>query len=472
MRAALGPTMVCAGLWLLAPSGRAAPPQTPTTDARGLGPADFAGQPSRAAMQSAPLVLGETIIAAHWDAQHGGTLVGEKRLYVVREDGTWRAREWPDEVRPHAVVMLGERLAFVGEPGALYVRADAEHFDHILVSGIDDRTRNLAWRRAWLNLDKQQLWVLAGADRLLRIDLTLERNTGDATTFPIPHEGSTRGQPQLIGEPGGPDRPDKVAVAVGASVFAWRDGEVVEVGRHEAPVTELSFVGEATVVASAKSPDSEQPQAREFSLAPRHDESPTQLTAHDQRVFDTITRADRAADRVKTRPGGDTFWFPTVRMGPALELRFDDPVAAFGMDVGVGVLLAPPSSDGHQRGHALRPVEPWFWPEIGYSYSTDARSLSHSVFAGVGFGVGNDFVAGYYKPRGVLGRFDQGPRAGLRHGLSVQAFWGALGIEFSHGVAFFDDSSDAGLPPVRHDLRIGLDINLVPFVWALTLLRN
>src|SRR5690606_20823020 len=110
------------------------------------------------------------------------------------------------------------------------------------------------------------------------------------------------------------------------------------------------------------------------------------------------------------------------------------------------------------------------WPELGYAYSGDPRGLGHGVFAGLGFGVGNDFVAGYYKPRLVGGAFDRGGGLGLRHGVSAQAFWGAVGLELSHGLAFAGTVAEAAGP--THDLRLSLDVNLVPIVWAIILLSG
>ena len=427
-------------------TGRAAPPSSapeagPATD---WSAEDFAGAGSAALRASAPLVFGEKVIAAHRRGD-GGVLIGKKALYRVDGAGAWTTTAWAEGFEPGVSFELGADLWVTGTPGGLW-RIAPEGVEALELSGLRRATLELPWRAAWPDATSAEVWVLADYQRLLRISI----DDAQVRSYRVPAAAQgQRGAGPIRMEGRRLEGETQLLLSIGPRVFVWREGELRELESLPANPERLELgpgpdegrarVGE-TAVPLSLGPREEGPELSEI------DEGPLGFQA-----------------RVKTRrPADSPFWFPTLRVSPAVELRFASPVPAFGLELGVGTLLAPPSGRGPERRHATKTVEAWFWPELGYSWSSDARSLGHAAFAGVGFGVGNDFVAGYYKPRVLVGAFDRGVDPGLRHGVSAQAFWGALGLELSHGMAF----AEAG---VGHDLRVSLDLNLLAIGFALIL---
>ena len=281
-------------------------------------------------------------------------------------------------------------------------------------------------------------------------------------------------------------------MVMGEGVYHFDGREVLPLAKFDAPVESVAFAGVDQVSVRV---DGETTQLPLAPLRANALEGPelADLNPQDGRALAANERRELYRAQQKAMLGADTFWFPSFRVSPGVAFPIgsrvpqdgpgddseapDGDAAARGphyaMDLAAGVLLAPPSGDKYLRGHGVRSIEAWFWPEIGYTWRPDAPGFEHAATAGLGFGVGNDFLAGYYKPRGVLGMRglfgddamgeggDQGMRRlfpGMRHGVSAQALWGAVGLEASHGMVFADG--------VHHDLRLSLDINLAPWVWA------
>ena len=112
-------------------------------------------------------------------------------------------------------------------------------------------------------------------------------------------------------------------------------------------------------------------------------------------------------------------------------------------------------------GHCAveRGATTWFWPEIGYAYASHPRRGRNMATMGVGFGFGNDLVAGFYTPRFVVGSARGESAVGLRHGVGVHGGWGILGLEFQHGMVHVQDRG------LEHDLRGLVSLNLAPLIW-------
>ena len=486
----------------------------PTKALRALSAADF-GRDADSQLD-APLVFGDEERARLWDEVGGrGWLFAEKRWYVYDAAAqTWTSHPWPKDFSALDASFVGEDLYVVGESGGLLRRVDERHFDRRVISGVDPRTRRLDFQRIWARPSGDRMWILAGLDRLVAVDLP----SGVSVVYPIPvADGGAHaaaGQPCLIGrvDEGG-EGGDVVVVSTGPAIYRHRHGEVVHLASMDASVEALAFapdgvsvearlaeapldgapLGDEAADGSSDDPSTDAGDAtrastdarstlesttHNVSLEPPARDEGAPLSRDDDRLMDAMSRRDNRSENLRKGPAAETFWFPSLRISPGIDMRFDEPRASYGMEVGLGVMLAPRTDRDPDFRHGSRATALWLWPELGYAYAADARGLGHGLFAGLGVGVGNDFVTGYYKPRVVVGAFDRGAEFGFRHGLSAQTFWGVVGLELSHGMAFgrlppeVVAATDATDARTRHDLRLALDVNLVPLVWAVILLAR
>jgi hypothetical protein len=430
----------------------------------------------------APMMRGDELVAA-LEAPGGGLAVGRRQLYQF-EQGSWTAypysRESPRKLSVNGALFVGSDLFLVGDRGLLLRRRDARNFDRVVLDGLDPRTRGLDWLGAWATPSGHRLYVRAGYDRLLQIEL----ESGHTRIFHVPRQGSgsaasAAGRPLITGRAGSAD--DEVLLVMGRGVYFFDGRELRPLASFDEDISQIAFAGPERV--SVKVGDA----LVDLPLTGA-EEDHVQLGAlspHDERALAAAQRREAYRRQQQQMLAADTFWFPTLRVAPGVQVELGDESFGrreskqthFAMDLGLGVLLAPPSGDKYERGHGVEPVEAWFWPELGYTWSPGAPGFAHAAFLGLGFGVGNDFVAGYYKPRGVLGfgpgeaglapMVTQAPGGlgpedrlfpGLRHGLSAQLAWGTLGAEVSHGMVWADG--------MHHDLRFSLDVNLAPLIWA------
>ena len=140
------------------------------------------------------------------------------------------------------------------------------------------------------------------------------------------------------------------------------------------------------------------------------------------------------------------------KMGPSWTVAPGGakPRTSFSLDAGAGVLIAPfePTDD---------PTF-WVWPQAGYTLDTHPDHVHHGAYLANGFGVGSSIIAGYYTPGFLVGGSDGDLMVGFRHGVSAQALWGAVGVEFRHQFQGVGGSPE-------HDLGLMFSLNLAPLIW-------
>jgi hypothetical protein len=147
--------------------------------------------------------------------------------------------------------------------------------------------------------------------------------------------------------------------------------------------------------------------------------------------------------------------------GAAHPLPATGPVAEHATDVSIGVLLAAPlperASFGQSRFLYLA-------PQLGYGVGLSQPAYTHLLLAGLGVGYGTPLIYGMYTPRFVAGSALARGAVGVRHGLSLQALYGAIGVEVAH--EWLAVSTDAGAGG-QHDLRLMFQTNILAVVAAI-----
>jgi hypothetical protein len=174
-----------------------------------------------------------------------------------------------------------------------------------------------------------------------------------------------------------------------------------------------------------------------------------------------IVAAAGSANPAFAGPRSGVEWMPSLRVSPGVNVALGDtgPAsrASFGVEVDAGALIAPPAF--RRDGREMKPG-PWVWPMVGYQWIA-TPGVGHGVSSGLGVGYGTDFFAVFYTPRFVLGGLgsDDGIDPGVRHGPSLQGFWGTLGLELTHGMHF--------RATTRHDVRAALNVNVAMIVFLI-----
>jgi hypothetical protein len=436
-----------------------------------------------------PLVEGDKLRAVVVDAS--GTLyaIGEERALYLRGTNRWWIYPFPTRMRPlAAAVSPGGQVYIVGRDGLLVRFRDGE-WDRPLVPGLSPESIQAPWYDVWYSAVTETLWVRAGRDRLLELefgdqrDVTEAEAEGDAARKPnLEGKGGdagpelasadlrrsgivpTREHPIPVGAPAQGEAPasftaitgvssaagDRVVMSAADRIWLWDKGRFVLIAEDVGVVHDLALdEGDNAVWVAARDGLVRLPLR---AVAEQREDQ--QLNPEDMKLLERLRRRD--AWRLRNADAPRFFWMPTLRVDNGVVFPIAaDPVVGYSLEIGAGAMLAPLSRD---RGPLL-----WVWPELAYRYETHPTRGGHLFDLGVGVGFGTHLIAAYYRPRLVFGGIDQdrgsGPGVyGLRHGVSLQALWGVLGIEFSQQ---FLGSNQGPL----HDLRLGFSINLAPLIW-------
>jgi hypothetical protein len=440
-----------------------------------------------------PLLEGDKLRAVVVDA--GGTLyaIGDDRALYQRGTSRWYIYPFPTRMRPlAAAVSPGGQVYIVGRDGLLVRFRDGE-WDRPLVPGLSPESIRAPWYDVWYSAVTQTLWVRAGRDRLLELELGEQRAVTEAEGEAAkraqgPLSGGKRGQagddePELasaelhlsgtvptrehpipVGAPAEGEAPagftaitgvssaagDRVVMSAADRIWLWDKGRFVLIAEDVGIVHDLALdEGDNAVWVAARDGLDRIPLR---AVAEQREDK--QLNAEDMKLLERLRRRD--AWRLRNADAPRFFWMPTLRVDNGLVFPIAaDPALGYSLEIGAGAMLAPLSRD---RGPLL-----WIWPEVAYRYETHPTRGGHLADLGVGVGFGTHLIAAYYRPRLVFGGIDQGGNSGpavygLRHGVSLQALWGVFGIEFSQQ---FLGSNRGPL----HDLRLGFSINLAPLIW-------
>ncbi len=435
-----------------------------------------------------PLLDGDELVSVVVDASGTIYAIGRERALYERGSSRWWVYPYPTHMRPlAAAVSPGGQVYIVGRDGLLVRFLDGE-WDRPLIPGLSPESIRAPWYDAWYSPVTETLWVRAGRDRLLELELGEQREVTEADRetqaplFPSPKpdedeaedasgpdlrlSGSvpTREHPIPVGAPSEDEPPagftaiaggssaagDRVVMTAADRVWLWDHGRFVLIGEDVGIVHDLALDEGDDAVWVAAHDGLERFELRAIG----EDGADKPLNAEDLKLLERLRR--REAWHLRNADAPRFFWMPTLRVDNGVVFPLgDDPVAGYSLEIGAGAMLAPLTRD---RGPTL-----WVWPEFAYRYETHPTRGGHLFDLGVGVGFGTHLIAAFYRPRLVLGGIDQGTGDGpavygLRHGIALEAIWGVLGLEFSQQ---FLGSNQGPL----NDLRVGLSINLAPLIW-------
>ncbi len=116
------------------------------------------------------------------------------------------------------------------------------------------------------------------------------------------------------------------------------------------------------------------------------------------------------------------------------------------------------------RGVHRRP-QIFVQPLAGYTYSGAAEAQLHAFQLGLGLGVGTLALRGMLHPRAIVGTLGSGPAIGLRTGLGLEAWMGALSLEVSHEVLSIGGAARQGAHFLCSTDLIALGLVLVRRWW-------
>jgi hypothetical protein len=396
-------------------------------------------------LEAIPLLPGDALAAVTVDGNGRIWAVGERRALYLRDAEGVRVHEYPHELSVHALAAActpGGQVFIVGRDG-MVLRYDGRTLARMVVVGTSAAGGGAPWKAAWYSPDSDDLWVRAGTDRLLAIDV----GSGTATEFNIPlvdldQDASGDGPAALDGVPTGTG--DRLALSMGRAVYLFEDGRFRWLGTEAAEVRDLAIVHDEDAVWVATRAG----LSRRSLVIPTEHRPMRPLTGAEARRLEELERRERRA--ASRRPTG-RFWAPSLRASVGPAFHPGDRAAAF-VEARVGVMTTPlqvPTVDGP----AL-----WIWPEIGWGFSAHPDRGGHFGSAGLGLGLGTHVVAGYWTPGATIGPWRKSVGFGLRHQLSLQVLWGVLGVELGHAIELRDAA------PV-HELRLGGSINLAPLLW-------
>ena len=104
-------------------------------------------------------------------------------------------------------------------------------------------------------------------------------------------------------------------------------------------------------------------------------------------------------------------------------------------------------------------------PLAGYTYAGAGEAPLHAFQLGLGFGVGNLAIRGMLRPRVIVGTMGGSPTAGLRTGLALEGWLGALSFEVSHEVLRVEGGARQGAQLLLSTDLVALGLLLVREVW-------
>ncbi|PRP96200.1 hypothetical protein [Enhygromyxa salina] len=452
-------------------------------------------RPGAVSQERAPLLAGDEIVAVVVDASGTIYAIGREHALYERSTRRWRVYPYPTKMRPLAAASSpGGRVHIVGRDGLLVRFLDGE-WDRPLVPGLSPETIRAPWYDAWYSAVTESLWVRVGRDRLVQVEFGHQRAATQAEIEAQPlvreFESESESEAEDARDPEGEtqdadlhvsgsvptrelaipiDAPaegepppgftaitgvssaagDRVVTTAGGRVWLWDRERFVLVGRDVGLVHDL-VLDEGQDVAWVATLDALE-RVPLVAISAQQAEQP--LGESDQKLLERLRR--REAWQLRNADAPRFFWMPTVRVDNGVVFPLGaTPVAGYSLEIGAGAMLQPLVKE---RGPTL-----WVWPEVGYRFETHPSRGGHLFDLGVGVGFGTHMVAGFYRPRLVLGGIDRptddGPAVyGLRHGVALEALWGVIGVEFSHQ---YLGSNEGGL----NDVRLGLSINLAPLIW-------
>ncbi|MCA9684534.1 MAG: hypothetical protein KC457_20270, partial [Myxococcales bacterium] len=166
--------------------------------------------PSGISQEQVPLLEGDELVAVVVDASGYIYGIGRERALYERNSLRWRVYPYPDEddIRPlGAATSPGGQVYIVGRDGLLIRFHDGE-WDRPLVPGLSPDTIHAPWYEAWYSAVTGTLWVRAGRDRLLEIEMGQQRSLPKEETPPTPEfaedeeEGGKKDKDKLRLRPG------------------------------------------------------------------------------------------------------------------------------------------------------------------------------------------------------------------------------------------------------------------------------
>jgi hypothetical protein len=449
-------------------------------------------RPGAVTQERAPLLEGDEIVAVVVDASGTIYVIGREHALYERSSRRWRVYPYPTRMRPLAAASSpGGRVHIVGRDGLLVRFLDGE-WDRPLVPGLSPETIRAPWYDAWYSAVTESLWVRVGRDRLVQVEFGHQRAatqaeieaqpllrhphedeqeqehehehggehaelhvSGSVPTreHAIPIDAPTEGEPPAgftgitgVSSAAG----DRVVTTAGGRVWLWDRERFVLVGDNVGLVHDL-VLDEGEDVAWVATLDA---LVRVPLVAISKQQADQPLGLYDRKLLERLRR--REAWQLRNDDAPRFFWMPTIRVDNGVVFPLGaDPVAGYSLEIGAGAMLQPLVKE---RGPTL-----WVWPEVAYRFETHPTRGGHLFDLGVGVGFGTHLIAGFYRPRLVLGGIDRtvddGPAVyGLRHGVALEALWGVVGVEFSHQYL----GSNVG---ALNDVRLGLSINLAPLIW-------
>lgn len=402
-------------------------------------------------LERAPLVEGDTLSSVAVDGNGKIYCVGAEKALYVRDDDEFRVIEYPDELEVRTLAAAsspGGQLYIVGRDGMI-LHFDGREFERMVVVGLSAYSIGAPWYSAWYSPDSDTLWVRAGKDRLLAIDV----DTGAASEYNIPvvdldASELEAGFTAIDGVATG--RGDRLVMAMGRAVYVFESGRFRHVSTESGLVYDMALIHDEEAVYVA----TQSGLHRRSLRIPAENRPMRPLTQAEQRRLEELERRERRAANRRW----DKFWAPTLRAaaGPVWHLRDADPVTATAVDAGFGVMLTPVQKTS-QGGPTF-----WVWPEVLYTYNAHADRGGHFFTAGVGLGFGTHLVAAYYAPRFGVGSSGDSITSGFRHGLSTEVLWGVIGAEVSHQINFTNRGP-------QHAIRLLFGINIAPIIWLIIL---
>jgi hypothetical protein len=404
-------------------------------------------------LERAPLLEGDNLAAVAVDGNQRIYCVGSQHAMYVREGEEFQVVPYPEEltVRPLAAASSpGGQVFIVGRDGII-LHYDGRGFERKVVVGLTAYSVKSPWYSAWYSADSDNLWVRAGKDRLLAIDV----DTGTATEYHIPVvdlDASTQSAGFTAIDGVATATGDRLVLALGRAVYVFEKGRFRHVSTESRLIYDMAIVHDEDAVYVA----TQDGLVRRSLQIPTENRPMQQLTETERRRLQELERRER---RVAAR-NWDKFWAPSLRAATGPSWHFGAPrLAAPVLDLGLGVMMTPVQKTS-EGGPTF-----WVWPEALYTYDSHRERGGHMASLGVGLGWGTHLIAGYYTPRFAVGTSGQNLTAALRHGLSAQALWGVVGVGVDHQVNFTNQGE-------QHELRLIIGINFAPLIWLASVARE
>lgn len=368
---------------------------------------------------------------------------GRIEPYTLPDDAQGRMRE--------VVVSAGGRAYLVGDE-ARVLAFDGKIFDRVIPAGSSETALAATWRHAWLSTDGHRLWVRAGDDRVLTVDT----RDGATREYTLPRPSLLADQHAPAAGQGGPisgvsfaSRDQVITVMNGRAFALERDRFVPLAELPPGEITDLVVEadrGQAVALVDGR------PVA--FSSEPEPTAAASEANTEEQRQnLERIWRRDERRRRRGAYPSHGLY-VPSidVRLGPSWTVTpgAAAPRTSFALDAGAGVLIAP-----------FEPTDSptlWVWPQAGYALDTHPDFGHHGVYLATGIGFGGTLFSAFYTPGLLAGAGRDAAMVGFRHGVSGQALWGAVGLEFRHQVQRVGTRTE-------QDLALMFSLNLAPLIW-------